>query len=329
MQAVREFLQPKIVSSKLMPNKARIVLAPLERGFGYTLGNVLRRILLSSLPGCAVVEVNIDGVVHEYSTKEGVQEDIINILLNLKGVYFRLEGRDEVEVTLHKKGPGVVCAGDFRVGHDVTIINPDCYVASLSEHGELNMRVKVTRGRGYELVTQRQKNENKELGWLQLDASFSPIKMVNYTVENTRVENQTNLDKLTVEIETNGTMEAEEALRQAARILIEQLAVFNTIDTQVEAVVAPTDTIDPLLLKPIEMLEFTVRSTNCLKAENIHYIGDLVQKTEVDLLKAPNLGKKSLTEIKDILAGRNLFLGMQIANWDHFRAQMHGDTSIN
>ena len=317
-RAVNEFLKPRIVNIQERGlNHARIVLEPLERGFGYTLGNSLRRILLSSMPGCAAVQVQIEDVLHEYTSKEGVQEDIINILLNLKEVCFKLEGRDEVELSLHKKTAGPVRAGDFQLPHDVKIVNPDFVIANLTDTGELKMTLRVARGRGYEPAAARQNtDEPQQIGWLHLDASFSPIKKVTYYVDSARVEKRTDLDKLILDIETNGTIEPDEAIRWAAMVLSEQLSIFVDLkgDKQAEPVAAPAS-IDPVLLRPVDDLELTVRSANCLKAENIYYIGDLIQKTEVELLKTPNLGKKSLTEIKDVLASKGLSLGMKLENW--------------
>ena len=318
-RAVREFLKPRLVDvQQIGHHRAKVVLEPLERGFGHTLGNALRRVLLSSMPGCAVVEAYIDGVLHEYTTKEGVQEDIIDILLNLKGIEFKLEGRDEVELKLIKQGEGPVVAGDFELPHDVVIVNPEHVIAHMTKAGELNMTIRVARGRGYEPVSLRQTPEDvtRQIGWLQVDASFSPVRRVTYVVENARVEKRTDLDKLVLDLETNGTIEPEEAIRWAASILVDQLSVFVELkgEKQVEPARIRAE-IDPLLLRSVDDLELTVRSANCLKAENIFYIGDLIQKTEVELLKTPNLGKKSLTEIKDILSAKGLSLGMRIENW--------------
>lgn len=317
--SVKEFLKPRIIDiHETGHHRAKIVMEPLERGFGHTLGNALRRILLSSMPGCAVVEAYIDGVLHEYTTKEGIQEDIIDILLNLKGVEFKLEGRDEVELKLNKEGEGPIRAGDFELPHDVQIMNPDYVIAHMTKNGNIKMVVRVVRGRGYESVSQRQSPEDvtRPIGWLQVDSSFSPVKRVSYSVENARVEKRTDLDRLVLELETNGTLEPEEAIRSAATILAEQLSVF--VDLKGEKQKEPAKTaseVDPMLLRSVDDLELTVRSANCLKAENIFYIGDLVQKSEVELLKTPNLGKKSLTEIKDILAAKGLSLGMKLDNW--------------
>lgn len=318
-RAVREFLKPRIIDiQEIGHHRAKVVMEPLERGFGHTLGNALRRILLSSMPGCAAVEAQIDGVLHEYTTKEGVQEDIIDILLNLKGIEFKLEGRDEVELKLTKEGEGPVTAADFELPHDVKIMNPDYVIANMTKTGNLNITVRVARGRGYEPVSQRMNPEETthSIGWLQLDASFSPIRRVSYSVENARVEKRTDLDRLIIDLETNGTIDPEEAIRSAASILADQLSVFVDLkgEKQKEPAIANAE-IDPLLLRPVDDLELTVRSANCLKAENIFSIGDLVQKTEVELLKTPNLGKKSLTEIKDVLSARGLALGMHLEGW--------------
>ncbi|KIZ52210.1 DNA-directed RNA polymerase subunit alpha [Pseudomonas oryzihabitans] len=317
--SVNEFLPPRHIDVQAVSQtRAKITLEPLERGFGHTLGNALRRILLSSMPGCAVVEAEIDGVLHEYSAIEGVQEDVIEILLNLKGLAIKLHGRDEVTLSLSKKGQGPVLASDIQVDHDVEIVNGEHVIAHLADNGSLNMKLKIARGRGYEPADARQseEDETRAIGRLQLDASFSPVRRVAYVVENARVEQRTNLDKLVLDLETNGTLDPEEAIRRAATILQQQLAAFVDLKGDSEPVVVEQeDEIDPILLRPVDDLELTVRSANCLKAENIYYIGDLIQRTEVELLKTPNLGKKSLTEIKDVLASRGLSLGMRLDNW--------------
>lgn len=317
--SVNEFLTPRHIDVQaISQTRAKITLEPLERGFGHTLGNALRRILLSSMPGCAVVEAEIDGVLHEYSAIEGVQEDVIEILLNLKGLAIKLHGRDEVTLSLSKKGQGPVLASDIQVDHDVEIVNGEHVIAHLADNGSLNMKLKIARGRGYEPADARQseEDETRAIGRLQLDASFSPVRRVAYVVENARVEQRTNLDKLVLDLETNGTLDPEEAIRRAATILQQQLAAFVDLKGDSEPVVVEQeDEIDPILLRPVDDLELTVRSANCLKAENIYYIGDLIQRTEVELLKTPNLGKKSLTEIKDVLASRGLSLGMRLDNW--------------
>lgn len=318
MSVTFELLTPRTVDVEaLSKHHARITLEPLERGFGHTLGNALRRILLSSIPGCAIVECEIDSVLHEYSSVEGLQEDVIDILLNLKGVAINLRSGDEALLKLSKKGPGVVTAGDIESSHNVEIANRDHEIAHLTKEGELNMRLKVARGRGYQPAVQRADVEDsRPIGTLMLDASFSPIVQVSYRVESARVEQRTDLDKLIINLQTNGTIDPEEAIRGAARILRDQLAVF--VDLQARDEEKPRQEIteiDPILLRPVDDLELTVRSANCLKAESIYYIGDLIQRTEVELLKTPNLGKKSLTEIKDVLARHGLSLGMKLENW--------------
>ena len=298
--------------------RALVTLEPLERGFGHTLGNALRRILLSSMPGCAVTEVEIDGVLHEYSAIEGVQEDVIEILLNLKGVALVMNGKDEAELTLTASGAGVVTAGDIQTDHDIEIRNPEHVICTVTGDQPLMIRVVAQRGRGYSPADSRADSdeETRSIGRLQLDASFSPIRRVSYVVDSARVEQRTDLDKLVIDLETNGTIDPEEAIRRAATILQQQLAVFVDLEGQTQAAAAEAaDEVDPILLRPVDDLELTVRSANCLKAENIYYIGDLVQRTEVELLKTPNLGKKSLTEIKDVLASRGLSLGMRLENW--------------
>ena len=319
LDKVTDFLTPTAIGvEKFSPTHFKITLEPFERGFGYTLGNALRRILLSSMAGCAVVEAKIDGVLHEYSTIEGVEEDVIDILLNLKGIAFKLVGRDNVTLTLNKKGPGVVTAGDIMLEHDVEIVNPNHVIAHLTDAGVLNMTMVVKRGVGYQPVSSRIKTEDEThtIGALQLDASFSPARRVAYTVENARVEQRTNLDKLVLDIETDGTLDPEDAVRRAANILQYQLAAFvNLESTEPEERRAEEVKVDPILLQSVDDLELTVRSANCLKAENIYYIGDLVQRSESELLKTPNLGKKSLNEIKDVLSARGLSLGMKLQNW--------------
>ena len=314
-----EFLKPKSVKvTATSARHARIVIEPFERGFGHTLGNALRRVLLSSMPGCAVTEVEIDGVLHEYTSIEGVQEDVVDILLNLKGIAIRMHSRNETELRLHKKGPGPVTAGDIQADHDVEIVNPDLVIATLTKPIDLNMTLKIERGRGYRPAAQRVEFEepSRPIGRLQLDASFSPIRRVTYGVESARVEQRTDLDKLIIDIETNGTIDPEEAIRRAGGILKDQLTVFVELEGQGEVSAQPTGPLpDPILLRPVDELELTVRSANCLKAENIHYIGDLVQRTEVELLRTPNLGKKSLTEIKEVLESHGLTLGMRIEGW--------------
>ena len=325
-----EFLTPKHIQvDQQSITRASVVLEPLERGFGHTLGNALRRILLSSMPGCAIVETEIEGVLHEYSTLEGVQEDVIEILLNLKGVAVKLNSNDEAEITLDRKGPGVVTAGDFELGHDIEIANPEHVIANLNENGHLKLRAQVGRGRGYEPADIRiaDEEESRVIGSLLLDASYSPVQRVSYKVDSARVEQRTDLDKLVIDLETNGTIDPEEAIRRAATILQQQVSVFVDLESENEPeAIVEEDEIDPILLRPVDDLELTVRSANCLKAENIYYIGDLIRRTEVELLKTPNLGKKSLTEIKDVLASRGLSLGMRLENWPP--SSLRGDDRV-
>lgn len=312
-----ELLKPRVVDVQLIDEcHAKVVLEPLERGFGHTLGNALRRIMLSSIPGYAVVEVQIDGVLHEYTGIEGVQEDVVDILLNLKGIAVLMHNKTEAMVTLNIQGPGVATAGDIETGPDVEIINKDHVIAHLTERGSLSMTLKIAKGRGYQPAAQRRNEEDRAIGSLLLDASFSPVRRVSYSVENARVEKRTDLDKLIVDLETNGTIDPEETIRKAAGVLQQQLSVFVDLqgDEQEEPDKAESE-IDPILIRPVDDLELTVRSANCLKAENIYYIGDLIQRTEVELLKTPNLGKKSLTEIKDVLGTHGLSLGMRLENW--------------
>ena len=313
------FLKPKIIDVRATgPGRARVVMEPFERGYGHTLGNALRRVLLSSMPGFAPTEVKIDGVLHEYSAIEGVQEDVVDILLNLKGLVLKLHNRDQVTLTVSKKGEGVVVASDIEVSHDVEIINPDHVIAHLAPGGKLSMEIKVESGRGYAPSNARSLDgvDGRSIGSLMLDSSFSPVRKVSYAVESARVEQRTDLDKLIVDIETNGVLEPEEAIRFAARILIEQLSSFADLKGIPEEKYAPEKPeVDPELLRPVDDLELTVRSANCLKAESIYYIGDLIQRSESELLKTPNLGRKSLNEIKDVLASRGFSLGMKVENW--------------
>ena len=316
-------LKPKAINVEpLGLNRAKVTLEPFERGYGHTLGNALRRVLLSSMVGYAPTEVTIAGVLHEYSTVDGVAEDVVHIMLNLKGVVFRLHNRDEVTLVLRKEGEGPVKAGDIQTPHDVEIINPDHVIAHLSHGGKLDMQIKVEKGRGYVPGTMRRYGDepNKSIGRIVLDASFSPVARVSYTVESARVEQRTDLDKLVMEINTNGAISPEEAIRASAKILVEQLAVFAQLEgSDIAGIIereSPRSTqFDPILLRPVDELELTVRSANCLKAENIYYIGDLIQRTETELLKTPNLGRKSLNEIKEVLASRGLALGARLENW--------------
>lgn len=311
-----QFLIPqKINVDTVSDTKSTIILEPFERGFGHTLGHTLRRILLSSMPGSAVTEVQIEGVLHEYSAVDGIQEDVIEILLNLKGLALRLHDVEQATIRLKKSVPGPVTAADIELPHNVEIMNPDHVIAHL-QSGELSMEMVVCLGKGYEPASVRKAGVDATIGVLHLDAIYSPVKRVSYSVESARVEQRTDLDKLILSLECDGTLDPEEAVRRAATILQQQLSAFVDLDSSIlQEPVKEEEEIDPILLRPVEDLELTVRSANCLKAEAIQYIGDLVQRTETDLLKTPNLGKKSLNEIKEVLVSRNMSLGMRLENW--------------
>ena len=294
---------------------SKVTLEPLERVFGHTLGNALRRILLSSMPGAAVTDVVIDGITHEYSTIEGVREDVIDILLNIKEMPVKVIEGDTAEIVLDVTGPCDVLASSFEVPGNVELVDQDFHVASIIDKVNLKMTLTVKTGRGYEPADLRD-DEERVVGGLKVDASFSPVKRVSYTVDNARFEKRTDLDKLLIELETDGTVDPKMAIEHAATIFQQQLSAFVDLDAiaEQEAKKDQND-FDPLLLRSIEELELTVRSTNCLKAESIFLIGDLIHRSEFDLLKTPNLGKKSLNEIKDVLASKNLSLGMTVENW--------------
>jgi len=313
-----DLLKPRIIEVEtLSASRARVIMEPFERGYGHTLGNSLRRILLSSMPGAAPTEVSITGVLHEYSSIEGVQEDVVDILLNLKGIALILNNRSDAVLRLNKSVEGPVTAGDIETSHDVEIVNPEYVIAHLNKGGKLEMEIKVEKGRGYQPVSARRlPDDTQTLGSIKIDSSFSPIRRVSYAVESARVEQRTDLDKLVLDVETNGTVDPEEAVRYAARVLVEQLSLFADLKGTPAAAESPkAPLVDPMLLRPVDDLELTVRSANCLKAENIFYIGDLIQRTENELLKTPNLGRKSLNEIKDVLASKGLSLGMKLENW--------------
>ena len=312
------FLTPRIIDvQNISPLHAKVTMEPFERGYGHTLGNALRRILLSSMPGFAPTEVLISGVVHEYSALDGVQEDVVDILLNLKGIVLKLHNRTETVLTLKKEGAGLVTAGDIDAGHDVEILNPDHIIAHLTAGGKLDMQITIAEGRGYVPGSMRLiEKESRTIGSILLDASFSPVRRVSYSVESARVEQRTDLDRLVMDIETNGVVDPEEAIRYAAKVMVEQLSVFTDLKGTPVLIEQPkTPQVDPVLLRPVDDLELTVRSANCLKAENIYYIGDLIQRTESELLRTPNLGRKSLNEIKEVLSTHGLSLAMKLENW--------------
>jgi DNA-directed RNA polymerase subunit alpha len=311
-------LKPRIIDvQRTSPTQARVVMEPFERGYGHTLGNALRRVLLSSMPGYAVTEVKIAGVLHEYSSIDGVQEDVVEILLNLKGLVLKLHNSREATLHLRKSGAGVVTAADIEVGADTEVINPTHVIAHLAAGGKLDMEIKVEQGRGYvSAISRLQPGATRPVGHIALDASFSPVARVSYAVESARVEQRTDLDKLIMDIETNSAIDPEEAIRYSARVLMDQLSVFAALEGTPAPVEKPqTPKVDPMLLRPVDDLELTPRSSNCLKAQSIHYIGDLIQNTEADLLRTPNLGRKSLNEIKQVLAEHGLSLGMKLENW--------------
>ncbi|HBV20575.1 MAG TPA: DNA-directed RNA polymerase subunit alpha [Nitrosomonas sp.] len=313
------FLTPRIVEvNSISPIHAKVVMEPFERGFGYTLGNALRRVLLSSVPGCSPTKVKITGVVHEYSTLDGIQEDVVDLILNIKGIVIKLHNNQSHSIlTLRKNTSGVVVAGDIESSHDVEIINPDHVIAHITSGGTLDLQITVEKGRGYSPASMRPNlDSGASIGEILLDASFSPVRRVSFNIENARVEQRTDLDKLIIDIETDGSVDPEEAIRFGARVLVDQFSFFTDLEsTPLPKEIPRSPAIDPVLLKPVDDLELTVRSANCLKVENIFYIGDLIQRTEAELLRTPNLGRKSLNEIKEVLATRDLSLGMKLDNW--------------
>jgi DNA-directed RNA polymerase subunit alpha len=313
----KDFLKPKLLKSEQTgTNEFKVVLEPLERGFGHTIGNALRRTLLSSMTGSAITEVAIDGVMHEFSTIENVQEDVLDILLNLKEVSVSLNTSDTAQVTIDKKGPCEITVADIEAnGTDITAHNQEFVIATVNEGGHVRMTLNIGTGTGYDTAVSRS-DESSTIGGIQLDASFSPIKRVSFTVDAARVDQKVNLDKLNMVIETNGSVNAETAVKRAASILQDQLSSFVELELVQEEEALPTsDDFDPQLLAAVDELELTVRSANCLKAEQIYYIGDLIQKSEQDLLRTPNLGRKSLNEIKEVLTDKGLDLGTEIPNW--------------
>ena len=302
----------------LSDTRARVVLTPLERGYGHTIGNALRRILLSSMPGAAITEVTIDGALHEYSTLPGVREDLLNICLNLKGVAVRLNAGDGSTMRLVANGPGDVCARDFITTQEVEIANPDHHICTLNDDGSISLEAVVSRGRGYQPADQPLFSENERIiGQLRLDASYSPMRSVDYTVENTRVEQRTDMDKLILTLESNGTIRPEEAVKRAATILTQQLAPFvdlellDEVEKQQQA-----HAIDPFLFEPVDTLGLSVRCVNCLHKIEVSTVGEIVQQSEKDLLSTPNLGKTTLDEIKQALAARGLTLDMTVPGWE-------------
>ncbi len=296
---------------------ATVVAEPLERGFGLTLGNALRRVLLSSLQGAAVKAVQIDGVLHEFSSIAGVREDVTDIVLNIKEVAIRMQGEGPKRMVVRKQGPGVVTAGDIQTVGDIEILNPELVLCTLDEGAEIRMEFTVDNGKGY-ITADRNRPEDAPIGLIPIDSLYSPVKKVSYRVENTREGQVLDYDKLTLSVETNGSIRAEDAVAYAARILQDQLSIFVNFEEPQKPVAEatiPELAFNPALLKKVDELELSVRSANCLKNDNIVYIGDLIQKTEAEMLRTPNFGRKSLNEIKEVLAQMGLHLGMEVPNW--------------
>ncbi len=296
---------------------ATVVAEPLERGFGTTLGNSLRRVLLSSLQGAAVTSIHIDGVLHEFSSIPGVREDVTDIVLNVKNVAIRMQGEGAKRMTLRKTGPGVVTAGDINTVGDVQILNPELVLCTLDEGAEIRMEFTVDMGKGY-VPAERNRAEDAPIGLIPVDSLYSPVKKVSYRIENTREGQILDYDKLIMTVETNGSISPEDAVAYAARILQDQLQVFVNFEEprkEETATAAPQLPFNPALLKKVDELELSVRSANCLKNDNIVYIGDLIQKSEAEMLRTPNFGRKSLNEIKEVLASMGLHLGMDVPGW--------------
>ena len=310
-------MKPEIEPGHDPERQAKIVAEPLERGFGMTLGNALRRVLLSSLQGAAITNVHIDGVVHEFSSIDGVREDVTDIVLNIKQIALRMHGEGPKRVVLKKSGPGVVTAGDIEETADVEIVNKDLILCTLDEGAEIRMEFTVNTGKGY-VPSERNRPEDAPIGLIGVDALYSPVKRVSYKVENTREGQVLDYDKLLMTIETDGSVSGEDAVAFAARILQDQLSVFVNFEEpqkdQEEDDVTEL-AFNPALLKKVDELELSVRSANCLKNDNIVYIGDLIQKSEAEMLRTPNFGRKSLNEIKEVLAGMGLHLGMDVPSW--------------
>ncbi|MEM7462402.1 MAG: DNA-directed RNA polymerase subunit alpha [Pseudomonadota bacterium] len=313
-----ELIKPnKLEVASTSATKAVIVAEPLERGFGLTLGNALRRVLLSSLQGAAVNAVQIDGVLHEFSSISGVREDVTDIVLNIKEIAIRMEGEGPKRMVIRKEGPGTVTAGDVQTIGDVEILNPEHVLCTLDEGCEIRMELTVDNGKGY-VPADRNRGEDAPIGLIPVDSLYSPVRKVSYKIDNTREGQVLDYDKLTMTIETDGSITAEDAVAYAARIVQDQLSIFVNFDEPVKEVekeeVAEL-AFNPALLKKVDELELSVRSANCLKNDNIVYIGDLIQKTEAEMLRTPNFGRKSLNEIKEVLAGMGLHLGMEVLAW--------------
>jgi DNA-directed RNA polymerase subunit alpha len=314
----QELIKPnKVEFSSKNKTMTQLVAEPLERGFGLTLGNALRRVLLSSLRGAAVVSVQIDGVLHEFSSIAGVREDVTDIVLNIKEIAIKMEGDGPKRMVVRKQGPGAVVAGDIQTVGDVEILNPDHVICTLDEGAEIRMEFTVNTGKGY-VPADRNRAEDAPIGLIPVDSLYSPVRKVSYKVENTREGQVLDYDKLTMTIETNGSITGEDAVAFAARILQDQLSLFVNFEEPQKETAAEAVTelaFNPALLKKVDELELSVRSANCLKNDNIVYIGDLIQKTEAEMLRTPNFGRKSLNEIKEVLASMGLHLGMEVPDW--------------
>jgi DNA-directed RNA polymerase subunit alpha len=309
--------KPQIETGADAQRRARLVAEPLERGFGVTLGNALRRVLLSSLQGAAVTAVQIDGVVHEFSSMEGVREDVVDIVLNIKQLALRMHAEGPKRMTLRGQGPGPVTASQIDAPSDIEILNPDHVICTLDDGATVRMEFTVENGKGY-VPAERNRPEDAPIGLIAVDALYSPVKRVAYRVEPTRQGQSLDYDKLIMEVETNGAVTPVDAVAYAARILQDQLQIFITFEEPKKPSAeegAPELPFNPALLKKVDELELSVRSANCLKNDNIVYIGDLIQKTEAEMLRTPNFGRKSLNEIKEVLASMGLSLGMDVPNW--------------
>ncbi|CDP53977.1 DNA-directed RNA polymerase subunit alpha [Paradevosia shaoguanensis] len=316
----QELIKPTkldIVSGSDNARVASVVAEPLERGYGLTLGNALRRVLLSSLQGAAVTAIQIDGILHEFSSLPGVREDITDLVLNVKEIAVKMNAEGPKRLTLSKQGPGAVVAGDIKVSGDIEVLNPELVICHLDDGAEINIEFTVNTGKGY-VPADRNRPEDAPIGYIPVDALFSPVRRVSYKVDATREGQVLDYDKLTLQVETNGAVTPEDAVAYAARILQDQLTVFVNFEEPTKEKAqdtVPELAFNPALLKKVDELELSVRSANCLKNDNIVYIGDLIQKTEAEMLRTPNFGRKSLNEIKEVLAQMGLHLGMDVANW--------------
>ena len=315
----KELIKPSKIDIQASEDKkfAKIVVEPLERGFALTLGNALRRVLLSSIQGTAVTAIQIDGVLHEFSSINGVREDVTDIVLNIKSLSLKLNTNGPKKLILDAKGPGEITAKMINPNPDIEILNPDQVICNLDENSKVYMEFVVNTGKGY-VSADKNREKDSPLGLIPIDSVYSPVKRVSYNVSNTREGLSIDYDKLTMEVETNGSVASDDCLAFAARILQDQLSMFVNFDEPKEVVVQPSSTepeFNKNLLRRVDELELSVRSMNCLKNDNIIYIGDLVQKTEGEMLRTPNFGRKSLNEIKEVISGMSLYLGIEIPNW--------------